>query len=207
MSFSTWLAFALGCVIICGSPGPNMLQVMHSAATYGLRRAVFTMAGCFAPVFLMIAASIAGVGLLIKAFPMFFTVLCYAGAAYLVYLGIGAWRAPVADKTDDNDTDTDTRGWHIFTKGLMVGLSNPKAMLFATAFFPQFVNPDAPAGPQFAILLGTFSVAEVSWYLIYAFGGSVLSRIMKRAKIQRMFNRLTGTLFIGFGVAMLAKSR
>ena len=83
--------------------------------------------------------------------------------------------------------------------------SNPKAILFAAAFFPQFIQPGAPQLPQFAILLVTFSVIEVSWYGVYALSGKRLSVYLRRASVLRWFNRVTGGVFIGFaGVMALA---
>ena len=82
--------------------------------------------------------------------------------------------------------------------------SNPKAILFAAAFFPQFINPDAAKLPQFAILLATFTVIEVTWYFVYALSGKTLAAFLQRATVMRVFNRLTGGVFIGFAAVMAA---
>ncbi len=202
MSFHTWLIFLTGVILICGAPGPNMLQVMSSGASHGLRRAFPVMAGCFIPVFLMISASVAGVGAIIQSFPAIFDCLRFAGAAYLIYIGIQSWRAPLKDATAPLPP-----GKSLFKRGLAVGISNPKAMLFATAFFPQFLNPDTPQGVQCAIMLATFGVVESSCYVVYATMGSRLQKTLHRPSVQQKFNRATGGLFVFFGLAMAAKSR
>ena len=84
--------------------------------------------------------------------------------------------------------------------------SNPKAILFAAAFFPQFIHADAPRFAQFAILLATFTVIEVGWYAVYAVSGKRLSVYLQRATVMQAFNRLTGGVFIGFA-ALMATSR
>jgi len=204
MHFDTWLVFLTGVIVICGSPGPNMLQVMTCSARHGFRRAFFTMAGCFIPVFLMILASLAGVDIVLKHLPALFDALRYAGAAYLIYLGIGAWRASVADHSEDA-VRPESSGWKIFRHGFLVGISNPKALLFATAFFPQFLDPALPETLQFVVMLATFSVVEISWYMVYALGGRGFTRAMRQPSVQRRFNRLTGSLFIFFGTVMAVK--
>lgn len=85
---------------------------------------------------------------------------------------------------------------------MLVAASNPKAILFAAAFFPQFINPELPKLPQFAILITTFAVIEISWYLVYAVSGKKLSSYLQHARVLRAFNRMTGGVFIGFAAVM-----
>jgi threonine/homoserine/homoserine lactone efflux protein len=89
---------------------------------------------------------------------------------------------------------------------LAVAASNPKAIVFSAAFFPQFIQPDRPALMQFGILLATFTVIEVSWYLIYAVSGHKLSRFLQQTHVMKNFNRITGGVFVGFA-ALMAASR
>jgi threonine/homoserine/homoserine lactone efflux protein len=90
----------------------------------------------------------------------------------------------------------------LYRQGLLVAASNPKAILFAAAFFPQFLDPASPKLPQFAILLSTFAVIEVGWYLVYAFSGHKLAHVLRQARVMRVFNRVTGGIFIGFAALM-----
>lgn len=85
----------------------------------------------------------------------------------------------------------------------MTGLSNPKLIVFAAALFPQFIDPQRPFAPQLAILVGSFVVIESFWYAVYAFGGMRLAAWLRPVARQRLFNRLTGALFVGFGGALL----
>jgi threonine/homoserine/homoserine lactone efflux protein len=138
-----------------------------------------------------------------------FDALRLAGAAYLAYLGVQVWRAPVSDTTADTPEAAPVVAANlgaIYRQAFLVAASNPKAILFAAAFFPQFINPQAAKLPQFAILLLTFAVIEVSWYFIYAASGKRLSAYLQRASIMRNFNRATGGVFVGFAALMaLAK--
>jgi threonine/homoserine/homoserine lactone efflux protein len=90
----------------------------------------------------------------------------------------------------------------LYRQGLLVAASNPKAILFAVAFFPQFINPAAAQSVQFGILLLTFSAIEVGWYFVYALSGNRLATYLQRANVLRAFNRLTGGAFVGFAAVM-----
>lgn len=204
MNLTTWWLFVAMTFVVSATPGPNMLLVMVSGARYGFRAALATMAGCMTALLAMLSLSAAGLSALLQAFPTVFDTLRLLGAAYLAYLGIQMWRAPAGDTpaTDAVATyrpDTDAKR---FRQGIMVASSNPKAILFAAAFFPQFIDPALAQLPQFAILLVTFIVIETSWYFVYAAGGQRLSAYLQHHAVVKGFNRLTGGVFIGFAVLM-----
>ena len=206
MNISTWWLFFGMTFVVSATPGPNMMLVMSSSARFGVRAAVATMAGCMSSLLVMMSISAAGLGALLHAFPAVFDVLRLAGAAYLAYLGVLSWRAPVQDGATGPQAPpaASQSAWALYRQGAMVAASNPKAMLFAAAFFPQFIHAGSAPLPQFAILLATFTVIEVSWYFVYAFSGQKLSHYLHHAHVMRMFNRLTGGVFIGFAGLMAA---
>ena len=191
------------------SPRPNMLLVMSHAARFGIRPALATMAGCMSALVCMVSISAAGVGALLHTFPAVFDALRYLGAAYLAWLGYKLWRAgvPAASALTDAAQPGPVRSaGSFYRQGLAVAASNPKAIVFSAAFFPQFIQPELPALTQFGILLATFTVIEVSWYLIYALSGHKLSRVLQQAHVMKTFNRVTGGVFVGFA-ALMAASR
>jgi threonine/homoserine/homoserine lactone efflux protein len=181
-----------------------MLFVMSNSARFGVRAAIVSMAGCMTSILIMMGVSAAGLGALLHAFPAVFDTLRLGGAAYLAYLGIACWRAPVQDAAPDSQSAVPAsyNAWALYRRGAMVAASNPKAMLFAAAFFPQFINPASPKLAQFGILLATFTVIEVSWYFVYAVSGVKLANYLRRARVMRMFNRVTGGVFVGFAAMM-----
>jgi threonine/homoserine/homoserine lactone efflux protein len=223
MSLSTWWLFIAMTFVVSATPGPNMLYVMTVAAREGVRPAVGAMGGCMTALLIMMSLSAAGLGALLQSFPAVFDALRLAGAAYLAYLGVKCWRAPVHDERvpDAGSAPAPTsiaqpvplpgagpvpQHTPVYRQGFLVAASNPKAILFAAAFFPQFLNPAAAQLPQFAILLATFTVIEVGWYFVYALSGQRLSVYLRRAPVMRAFNRLTGGVFVGFaGVMALAR--
>ena len=203
MAIHTWWLYVTAVFLIAGTPGPNMLHVMVQSIHHGPRRALFSMAGLMSAVLLCLVASAMGLGALLKASPRVFDVLRYAGAAYLLWLGIKAWRAPVSAGTGA-DPHTRPCAGALYAAGLGTGLSNPKLIIFAAALFPQFLDVNRPFWTQLGILVVSFAVIEGCWYLTYALGGRSLARWLAPVQRQRLFNRATGTMFIGFGGALLA---
>ncbi len=200
MSLHLWWIYVTAVFLISATPGPNMLHVMAQSIAHGPRKALATMAGLMSAVLLCLVASALGLGALLKASPRLFDVLRYAGVAYLLWLGIKAWRAPV----DNADAARPVKSDHaLFATGLLTGLSNPKLIIFAAALFPQFIVLDQPFWTQLAILIASFVVIESFWYGVYALGGGRMKRWLAPANRQRLFNRGTGLLFIGFGGALL----
>ncbi|AOK15374.1 amino acid transporter [Burkholderia cepacia] len=208
MSLHTWWLFVATVFVVSAIPGPNMLLVMTHGARHGLRRSSATMAGCLSALVLMLSVSAAGLGAVLEAWPAMFNTLRFAGAAYLIYLGVKAWRARVEADAPGADVETvprqaapASRGV-LFRNGFLVAGSNPKAILFAAALLPQFINAAEPTLPQFGILVVTFAVIEVSWYLVYASFGTRIGATLKSQSVAKIFNRLTGGLFVGFGAMM-----
>lgn len=204
MTWQIWWLFVCGVFVICATPGPNMLHVMSRSRRFGFRRSMAAMAGCLAAILVALIASVAGLAALLVASPLVFEILRYVGVGYLIYLGVMAWRGAGSPLDIPVDGQPPTlSAWRLFQSGFLVSISNPKMLLFAAAFFPQFIDRTQPQGPQFAILVATFCVLELFWYAVYAAGGRTLAGYLSRPSWQRGFDRATGVVFIGFGLALL----
>jgi threonine/homoserine/homoserine lactone efflux protein len=203
MTLQTWWLYLGAVVLIACTPGPNVLYVTTRSIRFGFGAAMTGMAGCLLALAVMLAGSIAGVSAFMLAVPTAFEVLKYAGAAYLIFLGIQMWRAPV----DFEPLAASPRGTAsrvaLLRGGFLVGISNPKLLIFAAAFFPQFIAPSAPWAPQFALLAATFLAVESFFYMTYALSGRRLATQLMRGAWQRRFNRVSGVIFAGFGCALL----
>ncbi|MBD3761750.1 LysE family translocator [Rhizorhabdus sp.] len=206
MTLKAWWIFVCATFLISAMPGPNMLHVMTQSMRYGFRLAAFTMAGCMIALLSLFGLSAIGMSALLSALPQLLTAIKIVGALYLVWVGIRAWRddnTPIDMAAGDMDAIAQSPAG-LFRQGFLISISNPKALIFAAAFFPQFVSPALPKAPQFAILLATFVVIETGWYLTYATGGRTLAHYLRRAEWQRWFNRVSGGLFVAFGLSLLA---
>ena len=206
MTVETWWLYVMMTFVLSATPGPNMLLVMSSSARFGFPAAAATAAGCMSALLAMMSLSALGLGVVLQGSPAVFNVLRWAGALYLIYLGVKSWRAQVAREVPNAALVIGEipRLIILYRRGVLVAASNPKAILFAAAFLPQFIHPQSPRLPQFAILLITFAVIESSWYLIYAGSGQRLAVYLRRARVMKGFNRLTGGIFVGFAVLMAA---
>jgi threonine/homoserine/homoserine lactone efflux protein len=204
MTFQTWWLFVGAVFLLCGTPGPNMLHILARSVAMGFRQSIAAMAGCLVALVSVLTASAAGLTTLLLALPGAFEVLRYAGVAYLLYLGFRAWRSRAAPlDVADGSLPRSVSVASLFRGGFAIGISNPKLILFAVAFLPQFVTPSKPQAPQFAILVATFAVVEAFWYAVYALGGRSLSGYVARPSVRRIFDRVTGVIFIGFGLSLL----
>lgn len=112
MTLHVWSLYVVAVFLISATPGPNMLHVMSQSIHFGPRRALATMCGLMSAVLLCLIASALGLGALFKAAPRLFDLLRYAGVAYLIYLGIRAWRARIS--TDDEGPGSPRSGWTLF---------------------------------------------------------------------------------------------
>lgn len=187
-----------------------MLFIMSVSARNGVRASVVAMIGCMTALLAMMSISAAGIGAVLQSSPQVFELLRLAGAAYLACLGIKLWRTPAQDPLEPLPSGDAAQAREpaiktvaIYREAFLVAASNPKAILFAAAFFPQFIHADAAQFPQFAILIVTFTLIEVGWYFVYAFSGKRLSVYLKHASVMRVFNRITGGVFVGFAALML----
>ncbi|HTM81678.1 LysE family translocator [Asticcacaulis sp.] len=204
MSVETWCLYFAAVFLLSGTPGPNMLHVLSRSVRFGFRRSTAAMLGCGLAVVVALIASAAGLAAVLTASPLLFEIIRYAGVAYLVWLGIKAWM----DKGEDagirpDGTPIGMSALALFRGGFLVSITNPKLLLFAAAFLPQFINQSAPKFPQFAILIVTFAAIETFWYAMYGLGGQKLAVYLKKPALNKLFNRLTGTLFFGFGFMLL----
>lgn len=205
MQLDTFLLFAPACFAINMAFGPNNLLSLTNAARSGVAPAVLAAAGRIVSFAVMIAIAGVGLGAILAASETVFTAVKWAGAAYLIWIGIKLIRAGVP--LLGNDPSTVPLSLRKLTlQELWVAAGNPKAILVFTAFFPQFVDPQAYAS-SFAILGATFLVFEVFAIMVYSFIGARLGRYIRNGRILKWFNRMSGTMMIGFGLALMFTRR
>jgi homoserine/homoserine lactone efflux protein len=201
MPIDQLLVFVTITLFVSASPGPVMLSTMANGALYGVRHATWGMAGATAGNLLLIALSLVGMALILKSSPALFRVLQWAGAAYLIWLGIKMYRQPPAG---DAASDSAVRATPLalFLKSVGVAVSNPKGLIYFGAFFPQFISLEYSLTNQLLLMVGTFIVIDVIWMLIYAQGGSFVAGWLHSPGKRRGFNRVAGSALMGAGVLM-----
>ena len=203
MQFSLWLALLGAGTLISFTPGAGAINTMSNAINSGFRRSLWGVLGQQAAIVIHIVVVALGLGLLVSSSPLAFNIIRYAGAAYLVYLGIRQFLAkPAVDGEGVHALRNEPR-WSMFRRGFWVNILNPKAIVFFLAFLPQFIRVDQPMLPQYLIAATTVIAIDivVMWFF---FAGTAHSfqRFTRNARGQRVLNRIFGTLFVGVGVLL-----
>lgn len=206
MTLEIWLVYLAAAVGLSLTPGPNGLLSLTHGACYGFRPTIWTVLGGAIGFLLLIAVSLAGLGVLLAASERAFTIAKWAGALYLVYLGIRIWCSPPPQvRPVAGATAATARPYRMFRQGFLVAVSNPKGLIFFAAFLPQFMVPDAGFLMQLLVFGGTFVAVEIVYELTLA---GVAERIAPwLARCGRWFNRVTGAAFVGIGAALATASR
>ncbi|MCG6412182.1 LysE family translocator [Vibrio fluvialis] len=208
MSIETWMVYALAVLILTASPGPSSLLCMTKGVISGWRRAFATALGSLTAITGIMTLSFTGLGVLIASSEIIFNVVKWLGAAYLAYLGLKALTSKQDHYEMTNGESSQVAGYRShYVSGFIVGASNPKAILFFTALFPQFIDPQAELFSQYAIFASTFMIMELSWLCFYAYLGEKSSTWILAKGRAKLFNRLTGGVFVGAGAWLSTVSR
>jgi homoserine/homoserine lactone efflux protein len=161
VSLAVWFSLLTASVIISFTPGAGAINTMSNALNQGWRRSIWGIIGQQIALIVHVAIVAAGVGLLVSRSEFLFTAIRYAGAAYLVFLGIRLILTKPVEIASDDIAPVDSREshWSMIRRGFWVNLLNPKAIVFFLAFIPQFIRLDAPPLPQYLTLVATVIVS------------------------------------------------
>ena len=199
------LAFTAASVVIILIPGPSNLFVVGRALVYGRRKAVLTAVGNAVGEFAAAALVAIGLGTIVQQSALVFAIVKYAGAAYLIYLGVKAFR----DRGRlPEQPETAGPGRVSAFEGFLVGVLNPKTVLFFLAMLPQFVNP-AGGSPvaQMLVLGAVFAVIGCICDSLTGLVASTARGWFESPKARRVLGGIGGTSMIGLGVAAAAGDR
>jgi threonine/homoserine/homoserine lactone efflux protein len=206
MSIEHYLAFIAASAIMLAIPGPTILLVISYSISHGHKFAMATVAGVALGDFTAMTASMLGLGALLATSAGIFTVLKYVGAAYLVYLGIKLWRAPVTGQVaDGGEASTQAESSvKIFLHTYVVTALNPKSIIFFVAFLPQFLDLTQPMLFQMVVFEVTFLALAIANAALYGFAASLAREKIRQPMVRSVINRTGGSLLIGAGVLAAA---
>ncbi|KQX89510.1 LysE family translocator [Variovorax sp. Root473] len=201
MTLSAYLLFLPACFAINMAFGPNNLLSVTNGAKHGVSPAVIAASGRLVAFAVMIAIAGLGMGAVLVASELAFDVIKYIGAAYLVWIGVRLLRAPAPTAQVQAHEVAPPSMRALVRQEFTVAAGNPKAILVFTAFFPQFVVPGAYASSY--LLLGlTFLVFELVAIALYALLGARMRRLANGSRAMRWFNRVSGSMMVGFGLIL-----
>jgi threonine/homoserine/homoserine lactone efflux protein len=192
MSATTLLLFSVVALVAIATPGPTVLLALVNGSRFGVRRSLPGMLGAVLSDFVLVGAVALGLGALLAASEFWFSVLKWAGAAYLAWLGLrlirsrGGFELPA-----ENAAEMKRTGRDIFAKSFLVAVTNPKGYIFCSALLPQFIDASAPQAPQFVTIAIVFALLDFLVMLGYAFIGSRAVKVMK-ASATKWLDRACG---------------
>ena len=205
ISLHLYLAFIAASLIILVIPGPTIVLVIGQALAQGRRIAFASVAGVALGDLIATGLSMAGAGAILATSATLFQILKFAGAAYLVWLGLKMWRTPItlpeipAEGTDSEPPEAPL--FPVFRDSFLVTVLNPKGILFFVAFVPQFIDPAGAYGPQAVVYVLTFTVLGVINAAAYALLASSARRIVRRPSVLKAVTRTGGSLLMMAGAA------
>ncbi|MBG0561296.1 LysE family translocator [Actinoplanes aureus] len=202
-------AFALASFVLIVIPGPAVLFAISRALAYGRRVALTTVLGGAAGSFTAATAVAVGIGAIVQTSAVVYTVIKFAGAAYLIYLGVQAIRHRRALREAFEAQAAPIGGGRTLVQGFVVGVTNPKTVVFFAAILPQFVDPSAGnAGLQMVVLGAVFAVIALAMDSVWGVAaGAVRSWFARSARRLDLVGGVAGLTMVGLGVGVAVSGR
>lgn len=207
MNELTLAAFAMVAFIGIVTPGPTVLLALANGSRFGLRRALYGMAGALLSDLVLVGAVALGLGALLAASEFWFQVVKWLGVAYLAFLGVMLLRS--RGSVDGALAEAGREAGSpraIFLKSFLVAVTNPKGYLFFSAFLPQFIDPSAPQVPQYLALTCIFTTIDLFVMFAYAVCGSRLAHVLRNAGALWL-DRICGGALLALAASLAAYRR
>ncbi|MDR6713697.1 threonine/homoserine/homoserine lactone efflux protein [Pseudomonas hunanensis] len=210
MDMHALLAYTLVAAIAIASPGPASLMAINNSIQYGPRATIWSSLGNVSGLFCLSAAAMLGLGALLASSELLFNAVKIMGACYLFYLGGKQLLKKSPMLADQGGVDgkggRPTRR-KLYQSAFLTAATNPKATMFFTALFPQFIDQGAALLPQFLLLTAIFMALSLLSLALYATLAARAKGVLTRPAFSRWVGRVVGVTFIGFGTAILAMRR
>ncbi|MGJ3253091.1 MAG: LysE family translocator [Elainellaceae cyanobacterium] len=206
MTIDLWIAFVLAASVIIAIPGPINFMVMAVGLRSGIRPTFATIVGVIPGIIVSMTLSFIGLGAILAASAELFMLVKWAGALYLIYLGIMQWRLDPHPEYMEGAI-ADPQRLDVMTQAFTAALLNPKAIIFFATFMPQFISSSAPVLPQMLILGATFIVIGFPIHFAYAVMAGGFRETIRNVRVLRTLNRLGGSILIGAGVMTASLKR
>lgn len=209
MSFNFILLFSVTVFVASIIPGPSMLLALTHGMHYGAKRTIASAMGNVTVTLIQASVSIAGLGTILIASETAFQLIKWAGSVYLIYMGISMLRSPEMSLLPDelNHANEWNSLRRMYLQAAFVTAGNPKAIVFFTAVFPQFIDPNAAYLSQFCILISICIFIAFSCFMIYAISGQKIVSLFSKAAIGKYIKKVIGGTFIGAGIGLVATNK
>jgi threonine/homoserine/homoserine lactone efflux protein len=210
MELHTIFAFSVVATMAILSPGPAVLLSLRNGTNLGARAVAWSALGNISGIFCLSTAAILGLGVVLTSSAFLFSAVKIAGAAYLIYIGIRhllGRNVLIPVESSGEAIAASCSPSALYREGFLIAATNPKAVLFFTALFPQFINTKATIFPQFLILTAVFMTISYVLHLVYALMASRAKTLLSKPFFATWFNRSIGAAFVVFGSFLLSLKR
>ena len=207
MEISTWLAFFAASWAISLSPGPGALAAMSAGLNHGMRKGYFATLGLVLGIWAQLLVVGVGLGALLATSNAAFVVVKWAGVAYLVYLGVQQWRAPVRPLAEVQAGAASVRRRDLVLRGFVINALNPKGTVFLLAVVPQFLALSQPLAPQYLVIALTLGFTDLTVMAGYTALAAKVLGAMKSVRSMKWLNRVFGGLFVAAGALLSVFTR
>ena len=207
MPVDLWVSLTVAAAVLAVAPGPDNLFVLLQSAMYGARAGIFVTLGLCVGVFIQTMLAAFGVAAVVAASPTLLMIIQFAGAAYLLYLAWGAWRAPAGGSGDESASKYPRlTGFQLWRRGILMNITNPKVLIFFLAFFPQFIvkgATEAEVMVQMLIMGMTFLICTLVVFCTVAWCAGTLADRLRSPKVQIILNKTSAVIFTVLAISTL----
>jgi len=205
IAIDNYLLYILAAIVATLSPGPAVILAMSNSFKYGVKKSIIAILGNITALFILAIVSVSGIGIIITTSPSLFALLKFVGGVYLIYLGIKIIRSNseiVLNNSGQIQHSVNT--YDLFKQAFVVAISNPKALIFLMALFPQFINASHTFVPQFLVLITTLMFFSFSFLSMYALLARRLQSLLNDTSYMRLYNYISGGIFVVFGIFLIS---
>ena len=208
MTLSSFTAYFLIMFVATITPGPSMLLAVSHGVNHGMLKTTYSGLGNLAGNLIMALLSVLGLGAILLASGLVFNIIKWTGILYLIFIGLKLIFEPVKPSQPDALAETKLlkSKSRLFIDGFLIAIGNPKGILFFTALFPQFIQFGQATLFDYTVVFTSLALVAFGCYMLYAFFGMRINKLQSLYGLKKLFNRVTGLIFVGTGLA-LALSR
>ena len=206
-SLNFWLLYSITVFVASIIPGPSMLLALTHGVKHGAKLSISTALGNTTASMIQAVIAVTGLGIVLTTSTTLFMIIKYIGAAYLIYLGIKLFRTPFTIEESNEVNKEEVSKIKLFNEAFIVAASNPKALVFFTALFPQFINESQHSLIHYTLLVVILGVIAFICMMIYSLGGFAIKDLFNRTSLSSYFGKLIGSLFIGLGATLALSKR
>lgn len=204
MTTETLLIYLTLVLAVTSTPGPAVLFIMSNTLSHGWEKSIIIALGNILGLLFVGIISVTGLGIIVQSSEYVFNIIKYAGAMYLIYLGIKLIlkKEFTLKNIEDKNLHINISSKKVFLQAFIVAISNPKVIVFLTALFPQFIIIENDLIPQFSILIAIYMFSSFLCLIIYSLLAYRAKNWLNKESRVRVMNKTSGTIFIGFGTLL-----